>query len=85
MKLPGAKTAKKFSRWLRARVLGGALILGYHHVANVTRDEYEVCVTPRYFAEYVEMRNKYAHLISLAKMVQCLKADSLPPYRNIYA
>jgi len=70
MKLPGAKTAKKFSRWLRARVLGGALILGYHHVANVKRDQYEVCLTPKCFAEYVEMVNKYAPPISLATHVQ---------------
>ena len=84
MRVPGAKTVKNFSRWLRARVLGGALILGYQHGANVTRDEYEVCVTPKYFAEYVEMVNKYAHPISLAKLVQCLKGGSLSPYGHIY-
>ena len=70
MRLPGVKTEKKFSRWLRVLVLGGALTLGCHHAANVKRDKYEVGVTPKYFAEYVEIVNKYAHPISLAKQVQ---------------
>ena len=79
MRVPGVKTAKTFSRWVQARILGGALILGYHRVAHVTRDEYEVCVTPKHFAEQMEMVNKYAYPISLAKLVQYLKAGSLPP------
>jgi len=79
VRIPGIKTAKTLSRWVQARVLGGALILGYHRVANVTRDEYEVCVTPKHFAEQVEMLSRYAHPISLAKLVQCLKTGSLPP------
>ena len=79
MRIPGIKTAKTFSRWLQARVLGGALILGYHRIANVARDVYEVCVTPDHFSEHMEMVNKYAHPISLAELAQYLKAGSPPP------
>lgn len=79
MRIPGVKTAKRFSRWVQARILGGALILGYHRVAEVTRDEYEVCVTPKHFAEQMEALSKFAQPISLSELVQCLKADSLPP------
>ena len=79
MRIPGIKTAKTFSRWLQARVFGGALILGYHRVANVTGDEYEVCVTPKHFAEQMEMLSKYTHTMSLTTLVQYLKEDSLPP------
>jgi len=79
MKIPGIKTARTFSRWLQAHVLGGALILGYHRVANVMRDAYEVCVTPDHFSEHMEIINKYAHPVSLAELVQCLKVGSLPP------
>jgi peptidoglycan/xylan/chitin deacetylase (PgdA/CDA1 family) len=79
VRIPGVKSAKTFSRWVRARILGGALILGYHRVANVTSDEYEVCITPKHFAEHMEMLNKYTHPIGLAELVQCLKAGSLPP------
>ncbi|MDQ3005896.1 MAG: polysaccharide deacetylase family protein [Chloroflexota bacterium] len=79
MRIPGIKTAKIFSRWLQARVLGGALILGYHRVAKVTRDAYEVCVTPDHFSEHMEIVNKYARPISVAKLAHCLKAGSPPP------
>ena len=79
MRIPGIKTVKTFSRWLQARAFGGALILGYHRVANVTGDEYEVCVTPKHFAEQMEMLSKYAHTMSLTTLVQYLKEDSLPP------
>ena len=79
MRIPGVKTAKHVSRWVQARILGGALILGYHRVANVTRDEYEVCVTSKHFAEQMEALSKFAQPICLSELVQCLKADSLPP------
>lgn len=79
MRIPGTKTAKTFSRWLKARFLGGALILGYHRVASVIRDEYEVCVTPQHFAEQMEVLNKYAHPIGLRELVQQLEERSLQP------
>jgi peptidoglycan/xylan/chitin deacetylase (PgdA/CDA1 family) len=79
MRIPGAKTARAFSRWVQARVLGGALILGYHRVANVLRDEYEVCVTPEHFAEQMAALSKFAHPIQLSELVRCLKEGSLPP------
>jgi peptidoglycan/xylan/chitin deacetylase (PgdA/CDA1 family) len=78
MRIPGIKTAKKLSRWLQAHVLGGALILGYHRVASLERDEYDVCVTPEHFDEQMEMLNRYAHPISLSQLVEHLKAGSLP-------
>ena len=79
MRIPGIKTAKTFSRWLQARFLGGALILGYHRIANVRLDNHEVCVTPQHFAEHMEVLNKYAHPISLHALVQQLKEGSLQP------
>ena len=79
MRIPGIKTAKKFSRWLQARILGGALILGYHRISAAQDDVYEVCVSPENFAEQMEALRKYAHPISLSKLVQCLKQSLLPP------
>ncbi|MEO8355671.1 MAG: polysaccharide deacetylase family protein [Chloroflexota bacterium] len=78
MRIPGVKTAKVFSRWLRARVFGGAIILGYHRVVNATFDEYEVCVTPEHFEEHMDAVNKYTRPISVSKLVQHLKEGSLP-------
>ena len=79
MKLSGAKTAKKVSRWLRARILGGALILGYHRISLVEDDFYEVCVSPENFAGHMEALRKYAHPISLSKLVKSLQQNVLPP------
>jgi peptidoglycan/xylan/chitin deacetylase (PgdA/CDA1 family) len=79
MRIPGVKTAKAFSRWLQARLLGGALILGYHRIAKVPRDVYEVCVKPEHFAEQMEIVSRSARPIGLSKLVQQLKAGSLPP------
>ncbi len=78
MRIPGVKTGRAFSRWVQARLLGGALILGYHRVASVTTDAYEVCVTPEHFAEHMAIVSKYAHPINLSKLVQHLKEGSLP-------
>lgn len=79
MRIPGVKTVKNFSRWVQARLLGGALILGYHRVANAVRDAYEVCVTPKHFAEQMEALSKGAQPISLSELVKRLKAGPLPP------
>jgi peptidoglycan/xylan/chitin deacetylase (PgdA/CDA1 family) len=79
MSLPGVKTVKKFSRWVQARVLGGALILGYHRISAVQDDVYEVCVSPENFARQMESLRKYVHPISLSKLVQGLKEGFLPP------
>src|SRR5215216_2800912 len=79
MRFPGIKTAKTFSRWAQARILGGALILGYHRVEHLIHDEYEVSVTPQHFAEQMEILRKHAHPISLRELVQDLKKGSVQP------
>ncbi len=79
MRIPGVKTAQTFSRWVRARILGGALILGYHRVVDLAHDEYDVCVTPEHFAEQMEAVRKYAHPLRLTELVQLLREGSVPP------
>lgn len=79
MRIPGVKTAKSISRWIRARILGGALILGYHRIARTSGDTYEVCVSPEKFAEHLEVLRKQTHPLSISKLVQHLKTGSLPP------
>ncbi len=79
MRIPGAKTARIFSRWLQARTLGGALILGYHRVARSALDLYGVCVTPEHFAEHLAALRKWTNPIRLSTLVQHLKEGSLPP------
>lgn len=82
MRIPGLKTARAISRWVKARVLGGALILGYHRISQTSGDVgdiYEVNVSPENFAEHLEVLSKFTHPVSLSKLVQHLQAGSLPP------
>ena len=79
MRIPGAKTARIFSRWLQARALGGALILGYHRVARPALDLYGVYVSPEHFAEHLAALRKWANPIRLSTLVKHLKEGSLPP------
>lgn len=78
MRIPGVKTAKRFSKWMRARMLGGALILGYHRVINTSNDEYEICISPAHFAEHLETLRKHAHPLSLTELIKCLKQGTVP-------
>jgi peptidoglycan/xylan/chitin deacetylase (PgdA/CDA1 family) len=79
MSLRGVKTVKKFSRWLQARVLGGALILGYHRISATADDFYQICVSPENFAGQMEALREYAHPISLSNLVQSLKQNAVAP------
>jgi peptidoglycan/xylan/chitin deacetylase (PgdA/CDA1 family) len=78
MRIPGAKTAKTLYRWLQARLAGGALILGYHRVTDTADDGYEICVSPKHFAEQMDALRKYANIISVHQLVQYLKEGSIP-------
>jgi peptidoglycan/xylan/chitin deacetylase (PgdA/CDA1 family) len=78
MRIPGVKTAKKISRWLQARVFGGALILGYHRISSSPGGLDEACVSPENFAEHLHELRKRMHPIRLSKLVQHLKDGSLP-------
>lgn len=78
MKVPGVKAAKKFGRWLQARLRGGALILGYHRISTAKEDKSEISVALDNFAGQMEVLRTYTHPISLAELVQRLKGNSLP-------
>jgi len=79
MRIPGAKPAKKISRWLQARIFGGALILGHHRITEETHGAYEVSVSPKHFEEQMEAVRKYTHPIPLSRLVMYLQEGSLPP------
>jgi peptidoglycan/xylan/chitin deacetylase (PgdA/CDA1 family) len=66
-------------RWLRSRFAGGALILGYHRVAEARHDPDRMCVSPRHFAEQLEVVRGCARPVSLAQLVSYLADGRLPP------
>jgi peptidoglycan/xylan/chitin deacetylase (PgdA/CDA1 family) len=79
MKIPGVKTAKAASRWVRARILGGALILGYHRISRPEADPYDNCVSPEHFAEHLDALRRWTNPLRLSQLVNHLKSGSLPP------
>jgi hypothetical protein len=78
MRIPGVKTGKIFFRWLRARVLGGALILGYHRISLTDDDVYGTCVSPENFARHMESLRRYAHPISFPDSAEFEGGPSSP-------
>jgi peptidoglycan/xylan/chitin deacetylase (PgdA/CDA1 family) len=78
MRVAGAKSVKRFSRWLRSRLVDGALILSYHRIADVDADPYGLCVAPQHFAKQLEILRAYGHPMSLQELVQALVDSNLP-------
>jgi peptidoglycan/xylan/chitin deacetylase (PgdA/CDA1 family) len=79
VRIPGLKKLRQGGRWLRSRFAGGALILGYHRVADARHDPGAMCVSPRHFAEQLEVVRSCARPVSLAELVSCLDSGRLPP------
>lgn len=79
MRTPGLKSLRQTARWLRSRFTGGALILGYHRVADVEDDPHMLAVGTRHFAEQLEVLSKLARPITLQELVQGLPDGKLPP------
>jgi peptidoglycan/xylan/chitin deacetylase (PgdA/CDA1 family) len=80
-RLPGLTTARLAGRWFRgfrARLLGGALILGYHRVAETLDDPYKLCVAPQHLSEHLQVLRRVAHPISLRALEHGLQTGQLP-------
>jgi peptidoglycan/xylan/chitin deacetylase (PgdA/CDA1 family) len=78
MRTPGLKHLRLSARWLRSRFVDGALILGYHRIANPPSDPYSICVTPEHFAEHLAVISKNARPMKLQSLVQAVKAGEVP-------
>jgi peptidoglycan/xylan/chitin deacetylase (PgdA/CDA1 family) len=77
MRVPGVKSAKTFWRWTQARLLGGALILGYHQITDARYDGYEDRVSPGFFEEQMEALCKFTRPLGLSRLVEYLKDGSV--------
>jgi peptidoglycan/xylan/chitin deacetylase (PgdA/CDA1 family) len=78
VRIPGLKSLRLSSRWLRSRITPGVIILGYHRVANKSRDPHLMCVHPQHFAEQLDNLRKLANLISLGDLKSGLLSNNLP-------
>ena len=79
MRIPGLKQLALSGRWLRSRWVHGAVILGYHRIAEYRSDPYSICVTPKNFAEHLAIITKIARPIKLQSLVEGLRAGRVPP------
>ena len=69
MRVPGLKSLRQVTRWLRSRVTDSALILGYHRVVGREQDPYGLCVSPTRFEEQLRLLRRYARPTSLQELL----------------
>src|ERR671912_1837193 len=74
----GVRGLRQIARWPRNRPGQRVLILLYHRVAELRLDPWFLSVTPRNFAEHLEVLQRYAHPISLQRLFQGLLEGGLP-------
>jgi peptidoglycan/xylan/chitin deacetylase (PgdA/CDA1 family) len=55
------------------------LILLYHRTTELGTDPWALNVSPRHFADHLEVLHRYAHPFRLQQLTQALLDDSLPP------
>ena len=73
MRIPGYKAANRYFSWFKSRFSSGALVLGYHRVADTPRDPYSLCVTPDNFAEQLAVIRQAMNPVSLSDLVSEMK------------
>lgn len=74
----GIGTLRRVALRINKRFAPKGLILVYHRVAEVGSDPWSLCVTPRHFAEHLEVLQKYCRSISLGQLVQTHRAGNIP-------
>jgi peptidoglycan/xylan/chitin deacetylase (PgdA/CDA1 family) len=71
-------TARRVARYLQHRFAPRALIVLYHRVVDLPSDPQLLGVTPRHFAEQLEVVRKHAHPLRLQDLVKVLRAGMVP-------
>jgi peptidoglycan/xylan/chitin deacetylase (PgdA/CDA1 family) len=79
MRVPGWKRIRQGARWVRSRFSSGAVVIGYHRIAEDANDAFSQCVRPQYFAEHLQVLKKQANPITLDELPQYLHSNTLPP------
>ena len=72
VRVAGLGRLRRAVRSLRNRLMPGGLILLYHRVAEVQSDPWSLSVTPRHFAEQLEVLRKVGRPVRLCHLVKNL-------------
>ena len=78
MIMRGIRRLRRAARWPRSRSEGKILILLYHRIAELHSDPWGLAVTPRRFADHVEVLRQYARPRRLRQLSHGLLNGSLP-------
>jgi peptidoglycan/xylan/chitin deacetylase (PgdA/CDA1 family) len=78
MEIPGINRFRRTVRRIKKRFAPNGLILMYHSVNNWRSDPWSLCVTPEYFAEQLEVLQKYCFPMPLHQLVQKCQDGKIP-------
>src|SRR5512141_254734 len=78
MRIPGWKTLIRTTRRTRSRFVAGAVILGYHRVADVTPGSNSMTVSLQNFAEQLEIIRNRTQPLPMSEIVHSLNSGKLP-------
>src|SRR5262245_38761050 len=78
MKISGTERLRQTALWLKHRFTSQALILMYHRVTELPNDPYLLAVTPKHFAEQLEVIRRYGVPMRLLQFVEVLRAGHIP-------
>lgn len=78
MQIPGINKVKRKAGTLGRRFARQSLILMYHRIHESASDPWSLCVSPRYFAEHLEVLNRFAPILSLTSLCKALRDGKLP-------
>ena len=77
MRVPGAKLATRSGQWLLGKMVGHAVILGYHRVIDGP-DPYGLAVSPERFAEHLAVLARMARPLLLSELPELLVGGRVP-------
>jgi peptidoglycan/xylan/chitin deacetylase (PgdA/CDA1 family) len=78
MRLLEAGRLKQILRRATASFHCRIVILVYHRVFETSSDPWELCVSPKHFAEHLELLSRHYQVLSLHKLDRSLKDAQLP-------
>lgn len=78
MRIRGVGRLRQAAGWLKYQAAPGCLVLLYHRVAESSSDRFRLNVTPRHFAEHLEVVRRYGRPVSLRQLIRSLRNGERP-------